>query len=66
MPDSISYYRAAGLNPSTILPDCKLVQYKVVLLFDPLPDDTVQRVLADDPVRSNPETRKIARHLFGA
>jgi predicted ATPase len=60
MPDSITYYRAAGLDPSSLLPDCKHVRYALVLQFDPLPDSVVERILADDPVRTeDPETRRL-------
>ena len=58
MPDSITYYRAAGLDPSSIILDCTRVKYAVVLKFDLLPDDVVESVLANDSVRTeDPETR---------
>jgi len=60
MPDSITYYRAAGLDPSPILDDCKRIQYAAVLQFDLLPDENVATVLEADPVRTeDPETRRL-------
>jgi predicted ATPase len=52
MPDSITYYRAAGLDPYSILKECKEIQYRAVLHFDPLPDEVVERVMAKDAVRT--------------
>ncbi len=59
MPDSITYYRVAGLDPSSLLKDCCHVRYAVVLHFDLLPDEHVAQVLASDPVRTEDlETRR--------
>ena len=40
MPDSITYYRAAGLNPDEVIDDCLHYKYKRVFIFDPLPYQT--------------------------
>ena len=37
MPDSVTYYRVAGLNPNEVLGDCFNFQYGRVFIFDPLP-----------------------------
>ena len=37
MPDSISFYRAAGLDPNQVLEHCFNYKYCKVLLFDRLP-----------------------------
>ena len=37
MPDSVTYYRVAGLNPNEALVDCFNFQYARVFIFDPLP-----------------------------
>jgi len=60
MPDSITYYRAAGLDPSSILEACKLVKYALVFHFELLPFNAVELVLAQDPVRTEDmETRQL-------
>ena len=37
MPDSITYYRVAGLDPNSILPLCENFRYPAVFLFERLP-----------------------------
>jgi predicted ATPase len=37
LPDSISYFRLAGLDPAELLPLCRLRHYARVFVFDPLP-----------------------------
>ena len=37
MPDSITYYRVAGLDPNDVLSDCFNFRYGHVFLFDRLP-----------------------------
>lgn len=60
LPDSITYYRAAGLDPSPVLACCFAVRYALILHFDPLPDSVVQSVMEHDPVRTeDPKTRAL-------
>ena len=60
MPDSITYARACGLDPTPVLAVCKRVRYAVVFLFDLLPAEDVGAVLAADPVRTeDSETRRL-------
>ena len=37
MPDSVTYYRVAGLNPNEVLGDCFNFQYGRGFIFDPRP-----------------------------
>ena len=60
LPDSITYYRLAGLDPTPVLRDCKRVRYAIVLHFDLLPDDIVAVELRRDPIRTEDvETRRL-------
>ncbi len=60
MPDSITYARASGLDPTPIFAACKRVRYAVVFLFDLLPADDIAALLTADPVRTeNPEMRRL-------
>jgi predicted ATPase len=40
VPSSLAWYRAFGLNPNEILPDCFHHRYASVFLLDPLPFQT--------------------------
>jgi predicted ATPase len=40
MPDSISYYRAAGLDTAEIMKASKIFHYRNIFIFDPLPWQT--------------------------
>ena len=61
MPDSISYYRVAGLNPKEIWQLCKLIVYKKIFIFDLLPDEIAERILQDDKYRT--ENLRIRKYL---
>src|ERR1035438_8134785 len=52
LPDSISYFRAAGLDPSPLFPLCRLRRYAHVFVFDALP------YVQDDARIEAPETRR--------
>lgn len=52
MPDSITYYRAAGLDPNDVLADCFNFRYGSVLLFDRLPLEA-DHVRTEDEATSN-------------
>lgn len=55
MPDSITYFRAAGLDPSSLLKECKRVRYAAVFHFDLVPTENVARVMQQDRVRTEDE-----------
>lgn len=58
IPDSITYYRLAGLDPTEILPLCKRRRYSHIFLFEPLPENLFD--VRQDAVRTeDPELRNL-------
>ena len=47
VPSSLAWYRAFGLDPNQILPDCFHHRYASVLLLDPLPFQTDEERVAE-------------------
>lgn len=51
LPDSISYFRMAGLDPSELLPACRIRRYALVFVFDLLSLDRDNARTEDDETR---------------
>lgn len=59
LPDSISYYRNAGMKVTEVIPLCQEFQYSMVFMFEPLPY-LQDRVRTETPV----EMKRIQRWLY--
>lgn len=58
MPDSITYYKVAKLNPKKIIDQCQVYRYKKVFIFDLLPQELfLQNIEQDLCRRENIELR---------